>query len=107
MDLQSHILKIIRGEKKAPLLKACLFGLSLIYRSAVRLRNFAYDAKIFSCKKLCVPVISVGNITAGGTGKTPLVHLLALALQEKTRLGILSRGYKSQIERSGQIKQVS
>src|SRR5581483_9985987 len=107
MGLQSSILKIIRGEKKAPIAKACLFGLSGIYRFAIAIRNFSYDKKLLSSAKLSVPVISVGNLVAGGTGKTPLIHLLALALQEKTRLGILSRGYKSQIERSGQIKQVS
>lgn len=107
MDLQQNILKIIRGEKKAPIAKACLFGLSLLYRFAIALRNFAYDAKIFSSEKLSVPVISIGNVVAGGTGKTPLTHLLASALQEKTRLAILTRGYQSQIEKSGSIKQAS
>ena len=107
MDLERSILKIIRGEKKAPVAMACLKAFSLAYRSAIALKNLAYDKKILSSEKLSVPVVSIGNLVAGGTGKTPLVHSLALALQNKVRLGILSRGYKSQIEKSKQIKQIS
>lgn len=107
MDLESSILKIIREDKKAPVAMACLTALSFAYRSAISLRNLAYDKKILSSEKLPVPVVSIGNIVAGGTGKTPLIHLLSLALQEKARLGILSRGYLSQIEKSGETKQAS
>lgn len=107
MDLERSILEIIRGEKKAPVTMALLTALSFAYRSVIALRNFAYDKKILPSQKLSVPVVSVGNVVAGGTGKTPLIHSLALALQEKVRLGILSRGYKSQIEKSGETKQVS
>lgn len=107
MDLERSILKIIRGEKKAPIARACLALLSFAYRGVITLRNAAYDLGIFSSTKLSVPVISIGNIVAGGTGKTPLVHALAAALQDKTHLAVLSRGYKSQIEKSGGIKQIS
>ena len=106
MDLERSILKIIRGEKKAPIAKSCLAGISFAFRAASFLRNLAYDHGIFSSKQLSVPVVSVGNIVAGGTGKTPLVHFLAKALQDKVRLAILTRGYRSQIEQSGGIKQI-
>ncbi len=107
MDTQSIILEIIRGERKAPILSVGLKALSYAYRLAIASRNLAYDQGILPSKKLPVPVISVGNIAVGGTGKTPLIHLLATALQDKVRLGILSRGYRSQIEKSKRIKQIS
>ncbi len=104
MDIQENILKIIRGEKKAPLVSLCLALFSLAYRVGISARNWAYDRGILSSTKLSVPVISIGNIVAGGTGKTPLVHLLANQLQDKVRLAILTRGYRSQIEKSGRSK---
>jgi tetraacyldisaccharide 4'-kinase len=107
VDLESNLLRIIRGEKKAPFLMAGLAVMSSMYRCAVCLRNFAYDRGFFRSWKLSVPVISIGNITVGGTGKTPLVHLLVRTLQERLRLGVLTRGYRSGIERSGTIRQIS
>lgn len=101
MDIEENILKIIRGEKKAPLISAFLALLSFAYRAAVSTRNWAYDRGFLSSTRLSVPVISIGNIVAGGTGKTPLVHLLADHFQDKVRLAILTRGYRSQIEKSG------
>ena len=57
--------------------------LSLFYLFIVNLRNWLYDHNIFSEEKLACPVISVGNITVGGTGKTPCVMMLARMLLEK------------------------
>jgi len=58
-------------------------------------RNFLYDNKIFSNKNISVPVISVGNIELGGTGKTPVVlYLSKLLLKNGFKPGIISRGYK-------------
>ncbi len=85
MDLERSILEIIRGEKKAPLASAGLSGLSVLYRSIIALRNLGYDHGVLFSEQLSVPVISVGNIVVGGTGKTPLVHLLAKRLQDKVR----------------------
>lgn len=98
---------MIRGEKRAPLAMAGLAVLSGLYRCGVALRNFAWDRGLFSSRQLSVPVISVGNVTVGGTGKTPLVHLLALTLQDRMRLGVLTRGYRSRIERSGTVRRIS
>ena len=68
---------------------------SLIYGLAVQLRLIAYKIGLFSIKSLPTYVISVGNITTGGTGKTPFVAMLAdWASGNGFRVGILSRGYK-------------
>jgi tetraacyldisaccharide 4'-kinase len=75
-------------------LRLILFFLSLCYRSVVSLRNLMYDLGIFRQSKLPCKVISVGNITVGGTGKTPTVIALAKSLKEKGyRPAVLSRGY--------------
>jgi tetraacyldisaccharide 4'-kinase len=68
--------------------------LSLFYRSVVNLKNRMYDRGIFKQTKLPCKVISIGNITVGGTGKTPTVIMLANSLKEKGyRPAVLSRGY--------------
>jgi tetraacyldisaccharide 4'-kinase len=71
-----------------------LTPLSLIYRVLVSLRRSAYKIGIFRSTRVTVPVIVVGNITVGGTGKTPLVAWLAEYLLGKGyKPGIISRGY--------------
>jgi tetraacyldisaccharide 4'-kinase len=72
-----------------------LYLLSLPYGGAVRARALFYSLGLFKTKTLRCPVISVGNITVGGTGKTPLVMALAKGLMTKgIAVAILSRGYK-------------
>ena len=69
--------------------------LSLIYESLVAIRNFFYETNILSTKSLNCKVISIGNITVGGSGKTPTVEYLSNLLQSKGhKVGIISRGYK-------------
>lgn len=76
-------------------LSLALWPLSLIYRLLVALRRLAYGSGALRTVKLPVPVIVVGNIVAGGTGKTPLVLYLAAALRRSGRNpGIVSRGYR-------------
>jgi tetraacyldisaccharide 4'-kinase len=85
-----------RAGKRAGLLRAVLAGLSQIYRAIVQARLSLYRNRIFRSHSHGVLVISVGNLTVGGTGKTPVVEMLARALQQGgRRVAILSRGYKS------------
>ena len=68
--------------------------LSLIYGSVVAVRNAVYDAGWREARRLAGPVVSVGNLAAGGTGKTPFVILLgALLAQRGIKMDVLSRGY--------------
>ena len=72
-----------------------LLPFSLLYAGITRVRNWLYDREIYSSENFPVPVISVGNLTVGGTGKTPHVEYLVRLLQPR-RVAILSRGYKRQ-----------
>jgi len=86
-----------RRGKRAALLRWLLFGLSRVFAVVVQLRHYLYRKRIFRDHTLGCLVISVGNLTVGGTGKTPVVEKLARALQQRgRRVAILSRGYKSQ-----------
>ncbi|MGH7960886.1 MAG: tetraacyldisaccharide 4'-kinase, partial [Candidatus Binatia bacterium] len=73
-----------------------LTPLSLSFSSLVRSRNLLYNLRWLRAKQApALKVISVGNLTVGGTGKTPLVLWLAQALQNRGhKVGILTRGYK-------------
>lgn len=74
-------------------IRLILLPLTLIYALVIILRNKFYDWKIFSSILFTIPVISVGNITVGGTGKTPHIAYLAALLKDKYKIAILSRGY--------------
>src|SRR5262252_3793290 len=81
---------------RAALLRSFLYFLSLIYERLVQFRLFLYRKRIFRERALGCLVISIGNLTVGGTGKTPIVEKFARALQKGgRRVAILSRGYKS------------
>lgn len=78
-------------------LRIILLPLSLIYYIIISIRNYLYDFNIIKCESFDTPIISVGNITTGGTGKTPFViYLTDFLLTKKKRVGVISRGYKSQ-----------
>ncbi|MFH1406665.1 MAG: tetraacyldisaccharide 4'-kinase [Candidatus Omnitrophota bacterium] len=74
-------------------IKLFLLLLSFVYGACVRIRGVLYDIKILKQMKVTCKVISVGNITWGGTGKTPLVLRLSEKITEKTKIAILTRGY--------------
>ena len=71
-----------------------LLPLSWLYGLGVRFRNFLFDVGIRKSHAFTVPIISVGNITVGGTGKTPHVEYLVRLLQKSGKVAVLSRGYK-------------
>jgi len=60
---------------------------------AVFVKNWLYDRHILPIRRVSAPVISIGNLVAGGSGKTPLVHLLAQSLSDLGPIAIISRGY--------------
>lgn len=68
--------------------------LSWIYGLGVKFRNLLFEIGILKSKSFDVPIISVGNITVGGTGKTPHVEYLVELLHDKFNVAVLSRGYK-------------
>lgn len=75
-------------------LRFLLFPFSLLYGGVVVLRNFLFDKGVLKSKKFDFPIISVGNISVGGTGKTPHSEYLIALLQDKFPLAFLSRGYR-------------
>ncbi len=75
-------------------LRKLLFPFSLLYGSITALRNFLYSRGLLKSKAYGFPVICVGNLSTGGTGKTPMIELLVSYLETDFKLAILSRGYK-------------
>ena len=71
-----------------------LYPLSWLYGLGVGLRNFLFDQGVLKQQAYPIPLICVGNITVGGTGKTPHVELLISILREQRRIAVISRGYK-------------
>lgn len=78
---------------EAQMLKFLLFPFAVLYDLGTRLRNIMYDRGIKPSVGFDLPVISVGNLTVGGTGKTPMVEYITRLLTPANVLGILSRGY--------------
>lgn len=76
------------------LLRKILFPVSIIYGLVVYLRNRLYDWGIFPSKSYNTPIICIGNLSVGGTGKTPMTELLISLLQDKYKVAVLSRGYR-------------
>lgn len=76
------------------LLRKILFPLVPIYYAVTWFRNFLYNKGIKSSKGYDIPVICVGNLSTGGTGKSPMVEYLITLLRDKHEIAMLSRGYK-------------
>ncbi len=98
-NVEQYVLDVIferRRDFGARLTRTALFGISKIYEAAVQFRLFLWKNRIFRDHTLGCQVVSIGNLTVGGTGKTPVVEVFARALQQAgRRVAILSRGYKS------------
>ncbi|MDP2414941.1 tetraacyldisaccharide 4'-kinase [Daejeonella sp.] len=75
------------------LLRLLLFPFSILYGLGVILRNLAYDFGIFKSQKFESSVISVGNLSVGGSGKSPMTEYLVRFLKDKYKVATLSRGY--------------
>lgn len=96
---------IINGETTpGPLLGGLLKILSMLYGIVVSIRGSLYDYGIFRTRKLPCGVISIGNLTVGGTGKTPMTIYLAQLLKDcGYQPAVISRGYRGQAENKGAI----
>jgi tetraacyldisaccharide 4'-kinase len=71
-----------------------LFPLSILYKLIITIRNGMYDKRIIQSTSFNMPIICVGNLAVGGTGKSPMVELLINLLKNNFKIAILSRGYK-------------
>jgi tetraacyldisaccharide 4'-kinase len=79
---------------KITMFKFLLYPISAIYGLIISIRNFLYDYKLFKSTEFEIPVISIGNITVGGTGKTPHTEYLVNLLRKQFIVTTISRGYK-------------
>ncbi|MBP1751395.1 MAG: lpxK [Geobacteraceae bacterium] len=100
MSLDHYFRNLVEGKRKgldASILLFLLKVLSVPYAIIMRLRALAYEKGFFRSRALPKPVVSVGNITVGGTGKTPVVSLIArYYIDRGKRVAVLSRGYRGQ-----------
>jgi tetraacyldisaccharide 4'-kinase len=90
--------RLVEGRQRGPFAACLRAGLGLVsipYRVAVELRNLSYCLRLSRTYKVERPVIAIGNLTLGGTGKTPMVEWVARYLRgQSLRVTVLSRGYK-------------
>ncbi|MGO8764644.1 MAG: tetraacyldisaccharide 4'-kinase [Limisphaerales bacterium] len=96
---ETFVLEVIfehRHDFRAKVTRGVLFGGSKLFTVGVKLRRWLYNSRILRDKTLGVQVIAIGNLTVGGTGKTPVVEKFARELRDAGRnVAILSRGYRS------------
>ena len=76
------------------LLRKILFPIGFIYWLVTFIRNWLYDVGFFKSKSYDLPIIAIGNLSAGGTGKTPHTEYLIRLLKDNHKVAVLSRGYK-------------
>ena len=85
------------------LLRILLAPIALIYGVIVKVRNYLFDTHLFKSVEFNKPIICVGNITVGGTGKTPHVEYLLKLLSPTHNVATLSRGYKRKTKGFGYV----
>src|SRR5947207_12579249 len=97
--VETFVLEVILEErqgKRAAIVRSLLLVLSRVFAVAVKVRRFLYNVRLLRDSTLGVQVIAIGNLTVGGTGKTPVVEKFARELRDQGRtVAILSRGYRS------------
>ncbi|MCK5678115.1 MAG: tetraacyldisaccharide 4'-kinase [Flavobacteriaceae bacterium] len=79
-------------------LRKILYPFSLLYGELIKYRNIAYEKGIFTSVAFDIPIIVVGNLNVGGTGKSPQIEYLIRLLQNDYKIAVLSRGYKRKSE---------
>src|ERR1700722_13255134 len=98
-NFETFVLEVIFEERhdfKSKVMRTILFALSKLFHVGINIRRWLYNVRILRDKTLGVQVIAVGNLTVGGTGKTPVVEKFARELSDAGRtVAILSRGYRS------------
>src|SRR5437879_1656885 len=98
-NFETFVLEVILEKRmgaRAASVRALLFVLSKIFQVLIKIRRFLYNVRILRDSTLGVQVIAIGNLTVGGTGKTPVVEKFARELRDQGRnVAILSRGYRS------------
>jgi tetraacyldisaccharide 4'-kinase len=93
-----------RRGKRAALARSLLFALSKVYQLGLQLHRFAIKSRLIRDSTLGIQVIAIGNLTTGGTGKTPVVEKFARELQKQGRIvAILSRGHRSKPQAISQL----
>jgi tetraacyldisaccharide 4'-kinase len=96
---ETFVLEVIFEERRgarAVFTRFCLYSLSKLFQVAIKARRFLYNVRLLRDSTLGVQVIAIGNLTVGGTGKTPVVEKFARELRDQGRnVAILSRGYRS------------
>lgn len=109
MDVQSYM-EIISGRRRGlagSALRTALKLLSVPYSAVTSLRNFAFQSGLKKVHKVSVPVIAIGNLTTGGTGKTPVVAAVVQMVQQAGKTpGIVSRGYHADASGENDEKRV-
>ncbi len=98
-SLETFILEVIFEDRhglRETLVRGSLYGCSKVFQVLIKVRRFLYNVRILRDSTLGVQVIAIGNLTVGGTGKTPVVEKFARELRDQGRnVAILSRGYRS------------
>src|SRR3954447_26140626 len=100
--VETFFLEVIlekRRDKRAAVVRSILFAFSKVFEILIKFRRFLYNVRILRDSTLGVQVIAIGNLTVGGTGKTPVVEKFARELRDQGRtVAILSRGYRSKAQ---------
>ena len=103
--IKQKVQAVLSGEEQGGrLFLFFLYGLSVCYGLAVRFRSFLYDKGILKANRVACKVVSIGNLTVGGTGKTPMTMYVAELLRDSGyQPVVISRGYKGRAEKTGGI----